>query len=174
MIPIFAFNMGMATFTGQNMGAGRLERVKRGLWRTELMGVLCCLTLGIISYAAAKPLVQMFGLSEGHGLEYGMQYVRFISPLFVVFCFYLILAGVIQGSGDVMWSTTASVTSLLVRTALAYALAFGTSVAYRAAWVSIPLGWLWALLILGLRYRSGKWKEKAITHKQQDERPETE
>ena len=172
LIPIFAFNMGMATFTGQNMGAGRFDRVKRGLWRTELMGVLCCVTLGMISYVAAEPLVRMFGLSEGNGLEYGIQYIHFIAPLFAIFCFYLILAGLIQGSGDVLCSTTASVTSLLFRIAVAYFQAFCTTVGYRAAWVSIPLGWLWALVILGLRYRSGKWKEKAITNQKRNEIPE--
>lgn len=174
LIPIFAFNMGMATFTGQNMGAGRLDRVKRGLWRTELMGILCCVVLGIISFAAAEPLVRMFGLSEGGGLEYGVQYVHFISPMFVIFCFYLIMGGLIQGSGDVIWSTAASVTSLLFRTAVAYFLAFCTPVSYRAAWVSIPLGWIWALVILAVRYRTGRWKEKAITHDREERCLETE
>lgn len=169
LIPVFAFNMGMATFTGQNIGAGHLDRVKRGLWRTEVMGILCCVVLGAITYVWAEPLVSMFGLSAGSGLEYGVQYIRFISPLFAIFCFYLILAGLIQGSGDVLWSTTATVSSLIFRTVVAYFLAFCTAVSYRAAWVSIPMGWIWALVILVLRYRTGKWKEKSIARRQNKE-----
>lgn len=164
LIPIFGFNMGMATFTGQNMGAGRLDRVKRGLWSTELMGLACCVTLGTICYLFAAPLVRLFGISEGNGLEYGVAYIHFIAPTFVIFCIYQIMGGVIQGSGDVLWSTTASITSLIFRTAIAYLMAFCTPVAYRAAWVSVPLGWLWALAILGIRYRSGGWTKKAIVH----------
>lgn len=162
LIPVFGFNMGMATFTGQNIGAGQVERVKRGFWSTELMGNLCCLTLGMLSFVLAGPLVGLFGLGEGEGLEYGMAYIHFIAPLFVVFCFYMILGGVMQGAGDVLWSTAATVSSLVFRIAMAYFLGFCTPVSYRAAWVSVPLGWVWALAILALRYRSGAWQRKAI------------
>lgn len=162
LIPVFAFNMAVATFTGQNMGAGRLDRVKRGLWRAELMGCLCCITIGMAAYLFAPQLVSLFGLEAGTGLEYGVEYVRFIAPTFTVFCFYLLMGGLIQGSGDVLWSTSATISSLIFRIIAAYVLAYATPVGYRAAWVSVPLGWVWALLILLVRYRSGGWKAKAI------------
>lgn len=165
LIPVFGFNMGMATFTGQNMGAGQIKRVKRGLWSTELMGNLCCMALGAAAFLGARPLVELFGLSSGSGLEYGMAYVRFISPLFCIFCFYLILGGVIQGAGDVLWSTIATISSLVFRIAAAYFLAYHTPVGYQAAWVSVPLGWLWALIILAARYRSGGWQRKGIVQR---------
>lgn len=168
MIPIFAFNMGMATFAGQNMGAGRIDRVKRGLWVTEAMGVLCCLTIGMITFVAANPLVRMFGLGEGEGLEYGVAYIRFIAPLFTIFCFYLIMGGLLQGSGDVVWNTASSISGLVFRTVLAYILAFCTPVGYRAAWVSVPLGWLLILCIVGPRYRSGKWKRKGVVRRNEN------
>lgn len=168
LIPVFAFNMAMATFTGQNMGAGRIDRVKRGLRSTELMGVLCCAALGLLSYVLADPLVRMFGLSEGGGLEYGLEYVDFVAPTFMIFCAYMVLSGVIQGAGDVICSTSASISSLVFRTIMAYVLAFCTPISYSAAWVSIPMGWVWSLLILGVRYRTGGWKTKAVTHKNWD------
>lgn len=167
LIPVFGFNMGMATFTGQNIGAGQVDRVKRGLWSTELMGCLCCVALGVASFLLAEPLVGLFGLEAGEGLEYGMAYIHFIAPLFVIFCFYLIIGGVIQGAGDVLWSTIATVSSLVFRIIMAYFLGFCTPVAYRAAWVSVPLGWVWALIILVVRYRSGAWQRKAVVHREE-------
>lgn len=164
LIPIFGFNMGMATFTGQNIGAGRLDRVKRGLWRTELMSIICCVTVSTLLYAAADKLVRLFGLDVGSGLEYGVEYIRFICPTFIIFCVYQIIGGLIQGSGDIMWSTTATISSLVLRIIIAYVMGFCTPIAYRAAWVSVPLGWVLALVILVLRYRSGRWKNKAIAH----------
>ena len=172
LIPVFAFNMGMATFTGQNMGAGRFDRVKRGFWRTAGMGVLCCFVLGFASAIAGDPLVRLFGLSEGGGLEYGLEYIHFVAPTFMIFCVYMVLSGVIQGAGDVLWSTTASVSSLVFRTVMAYILAFCTPISYSAAWVSIPMGWIWSLLILGYRYRSGGWKTKAVAHRTDTESSE--
>ena len=165
LIPVFAFNMAMATFTGQNIGAGRLDRVKRGLWRAELMGCICCITIGMTAFFLAPQLVHLFGLDVSTGLAYGVEYVRFIAPLFTIFCFYLLLGGLIQGAGDVLWSTTATISSLVFRTIIAYVLAYLTPVGYSAAWVSVPLGWTWALLILVFRYRSGRWTTKAIANK---------
>lgn len=161
LIPVFGFNMGVATFTGQNIGAGKYERVSKGLWRTELMGVGTCLAMGIVAYVFASPLVRLFGL-DGDALGYGVQYLHFLSPLFSIFCFYLVLAGVIQGSGDVMWSAAATVSSLVFRVCTAYLLAYATPVGYAAAWVSIPLGWVWALLIVGFRYKFGPWRDQGI------------
>ena len=174
LIPIFAFQVTMSTFSGQNMGAGRQDRVKRGLWRTEAMGLSACAVLGAITFVAADPLVRLFGLDETGGLRYGVEYIRFVAPMFLIFCSYMVINGMIQGAGDVMYSSITTVSSLVLRTVAAYILAFCTPVAYRAAWVSIPAGWMWSLILLGLRYCSGKWKEKAITHKQQNEFPETE
>lgn len=46
MIPIFSFNVGIATFTGQNVGAGRLDRVRRGFRATQIMGLAVCAVVG--------------------------------------------------------------------------------------------------------------------------------
>lgn len=162
LIPVFSFNMGMATFTGQNIGAGEIRRVKRGLWSTQLIGNLCCLVLGATAFAGAPVLVGLFGLTSGAGLEYGMAYLHFVAPLICIFCFYFIIGGVIQGSGDVLWSSAATISSLVFRIIVAYLLAFYTPVSYRAAWISVPLGWLWSLTILVLRYRTGAWQRKGI------------
>ncbi len=161
LIPIFSFNVGLATFTGQNVGAGKLDRVHRGFLRTHLMGVIVCAAVIIIAYTAAYPLVSLFGVS-GSTLDTGVEYVRFISPWFLVFCVYIITNGVLQGAGDVVFTAINTVSSLVIRCVAAYLLAYLTPIGAAAAWMSMPFGWVYSLILSLARYKWGPWRSKAV------------
>lgn len=161
MIPIFSFNVGLATFTGQNVGAGKLERVQKGFRVTQVMGVVVCAAVAVLAYAAAYPLVGLFGV-EGATQALSVQYVRFISPWFLVFCVYIITNGVLQGSGDVVFTAINTISNLIIRCVAAYLLAYLTPVAGTAAWVSLPIGWVYSLVLSLARYKWGPWRKKAV------------
>ena len=161
MIPVFSFNVGMATFTGQNVGAGRLDRVRRGFRATELMGLAVCAVVGLVAFVGADPLVGLFGV-EGTTQATAAEYLRFIAPCLLLFCFYIITNGVLQGSGDVVFTAVNTVSNLAIRCAAAYLLAYLTPLEGRAAWVSLPISWAYALVLSLVRYRGGKWKSKAV------------
>jgi putative MATE family efflux protein len=162
LIPIFAFNVGLATFTGQNVGAGKLDRVRTGLKVTQVMGCIVCAAVAVLAYTAAFPLVGLFGV-EGETQALGVQYIHFIAPWLLVFCVYIITNGVLQGAGDVMFTAANTISSLLIRCIGAYLLAYFTPVAGTAAWVSLPIGWVWSLALALSRYKWGPWRQKAVT-----------
>jgi Na+-driven multidrug efflux pump len=162
LIPIFSFNVGLATFTGQNVGAGKLDRVRTGLKVTQIMGCIVCAAVAVLAYLAAFPLVGMFGV-EGETQALGVQYIHFIAPWLLVFCVYIITNGVLQGAGDVMFTAANTISSLLIRCVGAYFLAYFTPVAGTAAWVSLPIGWVWSLVLALCRYKWGPWRKKAVT-----------
>ena len=161
LIPIFAFNVGLATFTGQNIGAGKLKRVQKGLFVTEGMGIVVCACISVLAHVFAYPLVGLFGV-EGDALATGVQYVRFVAPWLLVFCIYIICNGVLQGSGDVVFTASNTITSLIIRCVFTYALAYLTSLGGAAAWVSAPIGWGYSLILSGCRYKWGPWRKKAV------------
>jgi Na+-driven multidrug efflux pump len=161
LIPIFAFNVGLATFTGQNVGAGKLDRVRTGLKVTQVMGCIVCAAVAVLAYTAAFPLVGLFGV-EGETQALGVQYIHFIAPWLLVFCVYIITNGVLQGAGDVMFTAANTISSLLIRCIAAYLLAYFTPVAGTAAWVSLPIGWVWSLGLALSRYKWGPWRQKAV------------
>lgn len=161
MIPIFSFNVGLATFTGQNVGAGRLERVRKGFRVTEGMGVAVCAVVAVLAYAFAAPLVGLFGV-EGETLATGVEYIHFISPWFLVFCVYIISNGVLQGSGDVVFTAANTISSLVIRCISAYVMAYLTPIGGAAAWVSMPVGWVYSLILSMGRYKWGPWQKKAV------------
>lgn len=161
LIPIFGFNVGLATFTGQNIGAQKPERVKQGLRDTMLMSGVSCAVLSVFTYLAAPLLLGLFNLS-GENMAYGLEYLHFTAPAYLVFCLYITINGVLQGAGDVVFTAVNTLTSLLIRCVAAYLLAFLTPVGYAAAWVSLPVGWLYSLVLSGVRYRMGGWRNKSV------------
>lgn len=173
LIPIFSFNVGMSTFTGQNIGAGRLERVRRGFRATLAMGLATCAAVAVIAYVFAAPLAGLFGVS-GDTLATSVRYLRFIAPWFLVFCVFIVANGVLQGAGDVVYTAANTISSLIIRCIAAYTMAYLTPIGGAAAWMSMPFGWVYSLFLTGGRYLWGPWQKKALVSAPADDLPQQE
>ncbi len=162
-IPVFAFGTAMSTFTGQNVGAGKLERVKKGRRVGLLMGLSACIAITILVLLLREPLISLFGVS-GEGMVYGVRYLNILCPGLFLFGMYLVNNGILQGSGDVAYTAFILLTSFAVRIVLAYSLAYNTSLEYAAVWISQPVGWFCNTLLSWGRYFAGTWKKKGVAH----------
>lgn len=162
-----SFNVAMSTFTGQNVGAGRLDRVRRGLKVTWAMGLGACAAVGLLVYAFAAPLASLFGV-EGDSLATAVAYIRVLAPSMLVFGIYYITTGVLQGSGDVTFVAINSLVSLTIRCVVAYTLAYLTGVGGAAVWISPAVGWTIVMFLALARYKWGPWRKKAITTAKDD------
>lgn len=171
LIPCFAFNNGTATFVGQNVGAKQIDRAKKGMKQTQVIACIVCIVISITLFCLAKPVSQFFSL-EGHALTRSVEQVQFVAPFFILFSLYQVFGGFLQGSGDVSFPMIATLTSLVIRTVTGYLGNYLGYFSYEAAWVTIPLGWLFSFLITGGRYLSGAWKKKTVISKAPDNPPE--
>ena len=163
MIPIFSFNAAQGAFASQNVGAGKLDRVKRGRNAGLVMGLICCAVIAVAAFIFRAPLVSLFGVSD-EGLIYGMKYLTILSPSLLLFCLHMTTSGIMQGAGDVKFGAFMVLSSFLVRLIFAYALAYTTSLEYLAVWISLPIGWAYNLAVCWGRYYSGAWKKKGIAN----------
>ena len=164
-IPMFAFGTAMATFTGQNVGAGKLDRVKKGRRVGLLMGVAVSLVVTVIVLLLRAPLISLFGVSE-EGMRYGMIYLNIFCPGLFLFGLYIINNGILQGSGDVGYTAFILITSFTLRIILAYTLAYRTGLEYMAPWLMQPVGWFINAALSWGRYFQGGWKKKAVVRKE--------
>ena len=160
-IPTFAFGSAMSTFTGQNVGAGNLERVKKARKVCLWMGVGVCAALGALVLLFSTPLVSLFGVSA-EGLEYGKLYLTIFCPGLILFALYMINNGILQGAGDASYTAFILVASFALRIVLAYSLAYNTSLEYMVVWFLQPVGWLVNTMLSWVRYYTGGWKKKAV------------
>ena len=163
LIPIFSFNAAQAAFSSQNVGAGELDRVRRGRNAGLVMGVICCAVVAAVTFAFRAPLVSLFGVSEA-GLAYGMRYLLILCPSLPLFSLHMTTSGIMQGAGDAKFGAFMTLSSFIVRLIFAYVLAYTTSMEYLAVWISIPVGWVYNLAVCWGRYYSGAWKKKGIAH----------
>lgn len=163
LIPIFSFNTAQATFTGQNIGAGQVERVQRGRRVNLLMSLAVSATMAVTVFLLKKPLVSLFGVSR-EGLEYGGLYLSILCPCLIIFCIQMVNGGLLQGAGDIRYLAFVTLSSFALRCVFSYWLAYATSLEYLAVWLSQPLGWCYGLVMYEIRYRRGKWKSKGIAH----------
>jgi putative MATE family efflux protein len=160
-VPMSGFQAGLASFTGQNIGAGKLERVRTGLRSSLVMAVLCTVFISLCYYIFAETIVGFFGLSN-ESLVIGTSIVRYFTFFFWILACNMMFSGVLQGAGDTVIITLATLTSLSTRVVLGYLAAHFEILGYSAAWMPVPLGWLFWATIIYSRYFSGKWKNKAV------------
>lgn len=161
LIPIQGFFMGMATFTGQNLGAGKLERISRALARTILMSLVVVAAVIAIIYPFAPELVRVFGVTGDSG-DVAVVYLRFVALAFAVFCVYFSINGVLQGSGDVVFTAFNTFSGLAIKVVFVYLVAYLTPVGMAAIWWGNLVSWIYSLVLSALRYRFGPWRSKCV------------
>lgn len=160
-VPILGMGSSLSAFTGQNIGAGNMKRVKRGLRATLVMSLAIALFISALLKIFAPQVVSLFSLS-GEALSRGVEQVRCVTWWFWIFALYMAIGGAFQGAGDVVTQSAITLLTLFVRVSLGY-LGVATGILdYEAAWVTMPVGWVVALTVSIIRYVTGGWKKKAV------------
>ena len=98
ILPVLSFSMAVTTFTGQNYGAGRLDRVKKGMWVTLFMGCVYTIVTGALLLAFADPLMSLFTDSR-EVIEHGKLAMKYFCPFYFILSIMHSLAGTVRGTG---------------------------------------------------------------------------
>ena len=167
-IPTMGVMQGMTSFTGQNTGAGKPERVKQGLKVSILMNVGAIAVISAVLYVLAPQLGKLFGV-KGEALDQTVQYMHWLSVAYPVFALYVPLNGLFQGSGDPLAAAAVSLVALAVRVSAAYVLARVFDVGYSSCWKTYIIGWAMALVVAVIYYYKGNWRKKSIVTKKATE-----
>ena len=163
-------NTGVATFTGQNVGALKYDRVHRG-WRVStVMSCISSVAIGLVINLLAVDFARLFNLS-GEAMSQAVEYQRYMSYCVVLFAAYMPASGLLQGAGDAIVVSCTSLATLSVRVAVAYMLAYVFHVGYASCWLALPAGWTVGICIVIPRYFSRKWMSKRVV---KDPIPESE
>lgn len=97
-MPINALALTATTFTGQNVGAGQLDRVKKGMKTLVLLGIAATLILGIPIFLFSDMLVSLIN-GEAEVIRYGSMILRILAPLYFTLAVPEILSGIVRGAG---------------------------------------------------------------------------
>lgn len=150
--PMFTLGIAVATFSAQNFGAGRLDRVRSGVNQGTLISVFWCVASGILLAVFSRELVGIFidTAAEPAATAQARNYIYMTTSLFVVLGQLFIYRNALQGVGRSFVPMMAGVVELVVRIAASLLLAplFG----YLGVFWATPLAWVGATLLLAGAY----------------------
>ena len=164
MLPNMNFSNAMSSYTAQNIGAGKYDRVKEGLKACLFMVVLFSLTITVIIFLFGNQLLGLF-LERGDAsgaMGYGLAYMHTVSVFYILMGLLFVSNGMLRGAGDMAAFTLSSMCNLFSRVAIAYALAYLTPLGANSIWWSIPAGWAIGAIVSLSRVKSGHWMRKAV------------
>ncbi len=147
---------GVSSFTAQNLGAGKPERVREGFRAGIIMAVTIGIPFFIAFFLFGRPMILLFMSQESNqALETGVQFLKVVSPFYFVIMVKLIADGVLRGAAAMKAFMISTFSDLILRVVLAYALAVPFQVL--GVWMSWPIGWVVGTVLAYYFYHSGKW-----------------
>lgn len=158
IVPMVGIGNAISSYTAQNIGANRIDRVVKGYHEANKMVAVCAVAICFILLAFNQPIISLF-IGEGGtpiAVATGQGYLTFMAWFFCFIGFKMAVDGLLRGAGDMKMFTIANMVNLFIRVFLSVTLApkFGIAM----VWYSVPIGWFVNWVISFLQYRTGKWK----------------
>ena len=97
-LPVTCFTQALSTFVGQNLGAAKHDRVKKGVGFGILCSVIMAEIIGALFYLLAPQLIGLFNKSQ-EVIDYGVMHMRTICLFFCLLAFSHCIAGILRGAG---------------------------------------------------------------------------
>lgn len=162
--PFTTLGIAAATYTGQNLGAGKIDRIKEGTKKMLIIGIVISFIFAGIIYFLGNPIINLF-MSEGANklevVTLAKQYLNWISAFFIPLILLIVYRNTIQGFGNGFIPMLSSIIELIARVTVSMTLSpiigfLGISLAPPVAWVGAAI-----LLTPAYFYKIKKLERKA-------------
>ncbi len=158
-LPVQDFGNAFSIFIAQNFGAGKTERIRKGIRTAVLTSVSFSLAVSLAVFIFAEPLMSLFiNAGETAVIAEGVRYLRIEGTFYALIGILFLLYGLYRALGRPGMSVVLTVMSLGTRVALAYALSALPFFGAAGIWWSVPIGWFLADL-LGISWFLAKRKK---------------
>ncbi len=163
MQPAMVFSQALAAFVGQNIGAGKQERVRRGMRVTLYMSSVVSIVLSLLIITFRFGLIGLFN-QDSEVLRIGGEYLMIVSGFYLLFSIMFTYGGVLRGAGDTLIPMFITLIALwIIRIPIAWRLS--DKIGETGIWWAVPIGMAVGASLTFLYYLTGKWKTKAVTNK---------
>lgn len=156
VLPVTSFGMAATTFVGQNFGAGKLERVKRGMWITLGIGMIYTITTGILLLTFSETIMHLFS-NDAAVIDYGQQAMRFFCPFYWVLSILHALSGTVRGTGKSIPPMIVLLISLCLFRVLWVQFVMPDIASIEGIFMLYPISWTIGSGLMILYTWKGKW-----------------
>ena len=169
MMPNFSFGTALTTFAGQNVGAGKYDRVTLGAKQGTLLAVACSTVITGAILIFGKYLMAIF-TDTAELVSLSVKLMRILAVGYIAVAVTQSLSGIMRDAGDTMTPMWISlITTVAVRVPIAYGISFLTRTAElpygqkECIQISLLASWVIGAALTALFYRIGRWKNKRIS-----------
>ena len=159
-LPCNAFQTTLATYSGQNIGAGKMDRIKSGVKQTLTISLIMTLFISACVWLFAPQIITMFSLSE-QAAEYCLAHLRAVAIINIVLSMYIPLFGVFQGANHSGLPTVVATCALGMRVLVTYLFRYSDLFGHTIIWWNGIFGFSMGFLVTWSCYLSGVWKNNS-------------
>jgi len=151
MQPSISFGVTIATYAGQNLGAGRFDRIKNGMKIMNKVSIVTSLIAGAILIFLGKYFVTLFIENPTPEIfSYAQQVFNYSAVFFIPLGFIFVYRNVLQGMGESFVPMMAGVYELVARSIVAFTLP--KFIGFTGICLSDPVAWIAAAVPLMITY----------------------
>ena len=162
--PFMSLGAAVSTYTGQNIGAGLKDRVRKGFNSAILVSSIFALAVGVVFWIFAPSIASIFG-KDADVIRIGANGLR------ITCCFYIFLGliyttrNVLNGAGDAMFSLFTGIVECIGRVGFAYPMTLIPFMGKYGVFYATGLTWFLNGMFSLIRYKRGKWKKIDVISK---------
>lgn len=161
-LPGTALQTTLATYAGQNVGAGKYDRVKKGAWQAMLISLIVTLTISSLIWTFSDNIIEMFKLSDA-AKEYCTPHLKAIALVNIIMSMYVPLFGVFQGCGHSIVPTFVATFALGTRVLVVYLFRFSAIFGHTIIWWNGLFGFGMGFMISWTYFLSNRWRKTRTT-----------
>ena len=158
VMPLMSFGLAMATYTGQNLGAGRPDRILLGVRHGCYLALAYSCVAAAIAFLAGEPLMRVFvGQGQENVVGMGSLYLRVQGTMYWVLGLLFIFRNTLQGLGNSLVPTIAGIGELVMRFIAFFVI---PAIGIMGVCISSPMAWAGSCLPLAIAYFI--WRHRRI------------
>ncbi len=150
----------VSSYTAQNIGAGKTDRVKSGCAAGTKIGLSVAAPFVLVYFIFCHGALMLFMDSEAsaQAIKTGTEFMRITSPFYFAVAIKIMLDGLLRGAGEMKAFMTSTFSDLILRVILSFILSARFDAT--GVWLSWPIGWVTSTIIAYLFYAKGSWRKR--------------
>ncbi|WP_394886074.1 MATE family efflux transporter [Clostridium butyricum] len=160
-VPMMAFGLAISTFVGQNIGAGKTDRIKKGVKVCLGYAVIITFMMSILVLLSGSYLINLFTTSE-EVKNMGLVMMYIIAPFTFTHCFTEVLAGAIRGAGFAFHTMILTATGICLFRVIWLSSMLSYMNDIRLLYWCYPASWIFCSICFIIYYLRGRWLTNSL------------
>lgn len=156
ILPVLSISMAVTTYVGQNYGAGRIDRVKKGAAVTVVMGLIYTALTGILLLTFSEPIMRLF-TDDTDIIAAGELAMKYFCPYYMLLSILNVLAGTVRGAGKSVPPMVILLFAMCVFRVLWIKLVLPHYNTIDVVYMVYPVSWVIGAALMALYTWKGKW-----------------